>query len=293
MKETFNLDKYSRFSLQNPFDFSKNSSIGCGGFATAIFYPNSIEEWMVLMEELNKDGIRYYVLGNLTNVLPPDGFTDFVVVSTKRVDGLAMGEKVFAYAGVTSGALLRACKRERRTGAEFLRGIPCTLGGALYMNAGAGDKYISEIVDNVMVLREGKRRILSLEECEYAYKHSVFMENGDVILGATLRLEKGTEEEIEEKENYYLARRQHLPKGRSMGCVFKNPDGVYAGELIERSGLKGFRIGGAKISEEHANFIINDGEATSADVKALITFIKNAVRAQYGICLEKEIRYLE
>ena len=161
------------------------------------------------------------------------------------------------------------------------------------MNAGAGDKYISEIVENVMVLRDGKKRILSLKECEYAYKHSVFMENTDVILGATLRLDKANEEEIEREEKYYLSRRKHLPKGKSMGCVFKNPNGKYAGDLIERSGLKGFRIGGAKISEKHANFIINDGGATSADIKALIMLIKNAVQAQYGICLEEEIRYIE
>lgn len=293
MNETFNFDKYSRFSLQQPFDFSKNSSIGCGGFATVAFYPNSVAELIALTEELKKDGVRYHVLGNLTNVLPPDDATDSVIVSTKRVDGIVIGENVFVYAGVTSGALLRACRREKRLGAGFLSGIPCTLGGALYMNAGAGGKYISEIVENVMVLREGKKYILPLKECDYAYKHSVFMQNDDVILGATLRLERATEEEIEKEEKHYLGKRRHLPKGKSMGCVFKNPAGKNAGDLIERSGLKGFRIGGATISQEHANFIINEGNATSTNVKALITLIKNAVRLQYGVCLEEEIRYLE
>ena len=264
-----------------------------GGFATAIFYPHSVAEWIALMEELEKDGIRYYVLGNLTNVLPPDGVSDCVIVSTKRVDGIAVGDNVFIYAGVTSGALLRACKREGRSGAEFLIGIPCTIGGALYMNAGAGGKYLADIVENVMVFRGGKKQMLSLKDCEYGYKHSVFMENQDVILGATLRLDKADEEEICQAEEYYLSRRMHLPKGKSMGCVFKNPKDAFAGELIERSGLKGLRIGKAKISEEHANFIINEGGATSSDVKALITLVKNAVRSQYGIVLEEEIRYLE
>ena len=293
MNEVFDFAKYSRFCLQKPFDFSKNSSIGCGGYATLVFYPNSVAEWIALIEQLREDGVPYYVLGNLTNVLPPDGASKRVVVSTKRVDGIVVGDNVFAYAGVTSGELLQACKREQRSGVEFLSGIPCTLGGALYMNAGAGGKYMSDVVENVMILRGGKKQILSLEECEYDYKRSVFMQNEDIILGATLRTEKSTAEEIAKEEKNYLVKRKYLPKGKSMGCVFKNPEGLYAGELIERSGLKGLRVGGAKISSEHANFIINEGNASSADLKALVALVKNAVKAQYGVCLEEEIRYLE
>ena len=293
MDEVFDFAKYSRFCLQKPFDFSKNSSIGCGGFATLVFYPNSVLEWIALIEQLREDKIPYYVLGNLTNVLPPDGASTRVVVSSKRVDGIVMGDNVFVYAGVTSGELLQACRREQRSGMEFLSGIPCTLGGALYMNAGAGGKYMSDIVENVMVLRDGKKCMLSLKECEYGYKHSVFMQNEDIILGATLRTQKSSAQEIEKEEKNYLSRRKSLPRGKSMGCVFKNPEGLYAGDLIERSGLKGLRVGGAKISGEHANFIINEGYATSADIKTLIALIKNAVKAQYGVCLEEEIRYLE
>jgi UDP-N-acetylmuramate dehydrogenase len=257
------------------------------------FFPNSMEELVALVETLKLEGIRYQVLGNLTNVLPLDGIADFVVVSTKRMTGLVMGNRVFVYAGTTSNALLRACKREKRGGAEFLSGIPCTLGGALYMNAGAGGKYISEIVESVTVLRDGKMHILPLKDCAYAYKQSVFMQNEDVILGASLNLEKTTDEEIAKNELYYLSRRKHLPKGRSMGCVFKNPPSVFAGELIEKSGLKGVRIGGAKISEEHANFIINEKNATAKDIRALIALAKDRVQARYGVCLEEEIRYLE
>ena len=119
------------------------------------------------------------------------------------------------------------------------------------------------------------------------------MENGDVILGATLRLQDGTLAEIEERKRYYTARRAHLPTGKSMGCVFKNPDNRSAGELIEKSGLKGMRVGGAVVSEKHANFILNDNNATPADIKSLIMLIKNAVFAQYGVALQEEIRYLE
>ncbi len=292
MKYALDIENYLDFTLEESFDFAKNSSIGCGGMAAIAFYPQNVAELAALVAKLKKDGAKYYVLGNLTNVLPPDGFSQTVVISMKKLSSMAFGETVFAYAGVTSGALLRACRNEKRSGAEFLNGIPCTLGGALYMNAGADGKYISEIVESVLVLRKGERRILSLKGCEYSYKKSVFMENEDIILGASLRLEHATEESILEKENYYQKRRLHLPKGRSMGCVFKNPTGNSAGVLIEGCGLKGMRVGGAVISTEHANFILNDRGATSTDVRALITVAKNAVYAQYGIRLEEEIRYL-
>ena len=114
----------------------------------------------------------------------------------------------------------------------------------------------------------------------------------DVILGATLGLKKAVLQEIDDKIHAFRARRAHLPKGKSMGCVFKNPTGYFAGTLIENSGLKGLRIGGAVVSSEHANFIINDQGAKSSDVKRLIETVKNAVFAQYKIRLEEEIRYI-
>ena len=145
---------------------------------------------------------------------------------------------------------------------------------------------------SVLIYRKGETRLVSRADCEYTYKHSAFMENGSVILGAYLHLVDETVEKIRERENYYRQRRAHLPKGKSMGCVFKNPNGVNAGELIEHSGLKGLRVGGAYVSSEHANFIINDGTAKSKDIKSLISLIKAAALAQYGIRLEEEIRYI-
>ncbi len=291
MKKVFDFSNYVEFLRRSPFDFSKNSSIGCGGFAPVAFYPQSVPELTSLVDRLTEEGIPYCVLGNLTNVLPSDEGMQGAVISTKKLLGITAGERLFAYAGETSGTLLRACKSAGLSGAEFLSGVPCTLGGAAYMNAGAAGKYLSEIVESVLVLRAGKRITLSLEECDYAYKKSVFMKNDDVILGVTLRLQSSTVAEIEKREGSYIERRKHLPKGRSMGCVFKNPEGYAAGELIERSGLKGLRVGGAKVSKEHANFIINEG-GTARDIKTLIKLVKNAVLAQYGVALQEEIRYL-
>ena len=276
---------------ETPFVFSAHSSIGCGGFARTAYYPETVESLQSLIKALKEKDVPFYVVGNMTNVLPPDGESRRVFIVTKRLAQTDIDNGYFG-AGVTSGALLRACRSAHKSGAEFLAGIPCTLGGALYMNAGAAGVYISEIVESVTVLRGENILVLPVCDCRYAYKTSVFMQNDDVILGGKLRLKTADDETIKQETSRFLERRKHLPKGKSMGCVFKNPDGATAGKLIDGAGLKGLRIGGAKVSEEHANFIINDKNATSAEIRTLIGIIKNAVFAQYKIRLQEEIRYL-
>ncbi len=292
MKGSVRLSAFDEIKV-SPFDFARKSSVGCGGVASVAYYPRSVEEMALLVRTLEGEGIPYVVLGNMTNVLPPEGRMEKIVLSTKGLRGVQTGEKLFAYAGVGSGELLAAARREKMEGVEFLYGIPCTLGGALYMNAGAGGAYIAELVERVLVLRKGKLEFLPVSECGYAYKTSIFMKNEDIILGGELRLKTGSLEGIEERIFYYKNKRAHLPTEPSMGCIFKNPTGGFAGDWIERSGLKGMRIGGARVSPKHANFIVNEGNATPTDIRALIVLIKNAVRAQYGIELEEEIRYLE
>ena len=292
MKGKFNLSAYEAFSHKTDVAMASHSTIGCGGNARTVFYPQSVAETKALLCKLEGDKIPYYVVGNMSNLLPPDEGTEIPLICTANLNGVTVSEGAFVYAGAKSGALLSICKRNQKSGAEFLYGIPCTLGGALFMNAGAGGAYIDEIVESVLVYRKGETKLVPRKECGYSYKHSVFMDDGGVVLGAALRLTDATDEEIAERESFFKARRAHLPKGKSMGCVFKNPEGYSAGDLIERSGLKGLRIGGAVVSGEHANFIINDKNATAKDIKTLITLIKNAVSAQYGIRLEEEIRYI-
>ncbi len=284
---------FENFTFQKNFNFSKGSAIGSGGIARMAFEPQTFQELSRLIEQLNAHGIEYYVLGNLSNVLPPDGVSKRVIIKTARFQDVDFSRSLFVSAGTTSGGLLRLCRLLKKSGAEFLTGIPCTLGGALYMNAGVSGKYVAELVERVTVLREGKKIELAVSECEYAYKSSVFMKNKDVILGARLKLADSSAEKIEEEIRCYAKRRLHLPKGKSMGCVFKNPSGYAAGALVEGAGMKGLRFGGAVVSTEHANFILNDGGATSAQIKTLIQTLKNAVYAQYKIELEEEIKYLE
>ncbi len=281
------LDKQNSVS---PFDLAKNSSIGVGGYAEIAYAPQTDEELLRLVQTLTKQGKPYFVVGNMTNVLPADGKSKRVFILTKNLNGI---DGNYFGAGVTAGQFLKYCKEQNVSGGEFLAGIPCTLGGALYMNAGVAGAYIGDIVESVRVLRKGKLHTLKKEDCAYAYKTSAFMGTDAVILGATLRLQTADKITIEEKLAHYKDRRKHLPKGKSMGCVFKNPENLVAGQLIEGAGLKGLRVGGAHISKSHANFIINDACATSAHVRSLIEIIKNAVFAQYKIRLREEINYLE
>lgn len=286
-----NFSVYTDCLTERPFDFSRHSTIGCGGTAPIAFYPRSVAEMQRLLTRLTEENTPFCVFGNLSNVLPPDEGMDRAVVCTKKMVGVQFGEENFVEAGITAAGLLRTCRLAKKTGVEFLYGIPCTLGGALFMNAGAGGVYVDRIVESVLVWRKGETLIVPKADCGYAYKKSVFMENGDVILGAYLRLEDGTVKEIDERIEYYAQRRVHLPKGKSMGCVFKNPEGSFAGAWIEKAGLKGKRVGGAVVSELHANFIINDKGATAADIRRLIAQIKNEVQICFHIELREEIRY--
>lgn len=278
------------YFFETPYLFAKHATIGCGGFSPLAVFPKTKEEFGSLIRRLKSGKIDYYILGNLSNVLPPTKKTNRVVLSTKRLTQITSTQNgVYVQAGVTSGALLAYCKQRSKTGVEFLTGIPCTLGGALYMNAGVNGAHMQDIVQSVDVFYQGKLIAWSLGECEYAYKSSRFMREDCAIVGARLILPNATDQEIIEKIKAYDSRRAHLPKGRSMGCVFKNVNGESAGKWIEGAGLKGMAIGGAFVSKEHANFIINGGAATVTDICALIRLIKNAVFAQYKVQLQEEI----
>lgn len=272
------------------YDFKKGSTIGVGGKGNAV-YPRSFTEMIEIVDACRRMDIPYRVLGLLSNVLPPEKENGTLYILTKKLVGITMGEAPLVYSGVSSAELLRQCRRYGKSGAEFLAGIPCTVGGAAYMNAGVSGRYFEEIVHSVIAYENGELKTYTREECAYSYKHSRFMDGG-VILAVILRLNDETPQAVAEKIEEYLKKRNRLPKGKSMGCIFKNPIGASAGELIERAGLKGVRIGGAVVSEEHANFIINDHNASVADIKRLIALVKTAVFEKLGVKLQEEIGYL-
>ncbi len=287
------LQKGLQVECEREFDLANASTIGVGGKAAFAFKPKSLKELMRLVDAFDEDSVSFLVLGKMSNVLPPDGRLEKPIVLTTNLRELEFSKGVFAEAGVTSGMFIKECAKHGKTGAEFLSGIPCTIGGAAYMNAGAGGKYLSDIVKRVLVYKQRKLCLIAKKNCGYEYKRSVFMENDAIILGVEFALDDAATEEILDNRKCILQGREWLPKGRSAGCIFKNPLGESAGKLIEGAGLKGLRVGGAVVSEIHANFIINDKGATAADVKKLIALIKNAVFAQYKVRLEEEIRIID
>lgn len=275
---------------EKPFDYAKHSTIGCGGKARQGYYPRSEIELCALLKQLPE---RPLILGNLSNVLPPDAGMDKAVVCTKKMTAIRRdGDSVYAEAGVTSGRFLQYLTQAGLSGLEFLAGIPCTVGGILYMNGGAGGQYIADRTVSVRIYRDGQVTDLPTADCAYAYKQSIFMQTGDVILGGKFHLTPTTPDTVKTEIQRWLLKRAHLPQGKSMGCVFKNPQGYTAGQLIDGAGLKGLRVGGALVSNQHANFIINDQNATAEDIRTLITQIKERVWQTYAVRLEEEIRYL-
>ena len=168
------------------------------------------------------------------------------------------------------------------------------------MNAGAGGKHVSDILESALVYGDGDMRVYTAKECGFSYKESAFMKRGEAILGITLRLKKSSPAAVEAAISRAKEARAHLPRGKSLGCVFKNPPSLTAGEnrisagkLIESAGMKGRRAGGAEVSEKHAHFIVNEGGATYKDVRSLIEEVRRAVYETQGVRLEEEIRYLD
>ena len=271
---------------KTPFHFDRETSIGVGGISPVAYYPRTMAEMIGLLRELKTP---YYLLGNGTNVLPPEK-SDRVVVKTTRLSFIKE-DTMFVSCGAQVSTLLKLCKKGY-TGAEFLAGIPASIGGLLYMNGGANGRFISSIVKGVVVFQKGEIVYRKREDCDYSYKHSRFMSESCVILGAYFSLIREDPQKVQERIEKVLEGRKRLPKGRSMGCVFKNPEGDSAGRLIDLAGLKGARIGGAVVSPEHANFIIAERGAKREDIVRLIDRMKREVYKKFQIRLEEEIRYI-
>jgi len=237
-------------------------------------------------------------MGGGSNILANDKGFEGLAVKTQNSDIKSKNSEICAGAGAKLNDLVKLSVKKSLTGLEWAAGIPGTLGGAIYGNAGwpSNKKNISAAIKSVDVLEASQNfevKKFSAEKCGFGYRDSAFKHNKNlIILAACLKLEKGDRKKIEEEISETLkARKNKIPVGFSAGCVFKNPPGFFAGELIEKCGLKGKKIGGAKISEKHANFIINSGKAKSEDVIKLINLIKGEVKNKLGVALEEETQY--
>ena len=241
--------------------------------------------------------LPFFVLGGGSNTLVSDrGFKGLVIKVESRMLKVE-GSSIYAEAGVSLSESVSTALENNLAGLEWTAGIPGTIGGAIYGNAGAFGKSMGDSVKKVEVLdtKDLRFKICDLRKCKFGYRDSAFKRNKNlIILSVTLQLKKGNKKEIEKKIKEYLKyRKKNQPLNfPSAGSIFKNPPGFFAAKLIEDCGLTGKKIGKAKISEKHANFILNLGGAKAKDVKKLIKLIKQKVKKKFGVKLEEEIQYL-
>ncbi|HNY65811.1 MAG TPA: UDP-N-acetylmuramate dehydrogenase [Deltaproteobacteria bacterium] len=266
------------------------TTMRCGGTIARLYEPDTREQLAELVSLLDS----FIVLGGGSNTIFGDGTVETPVIRLgKGFGNIEHQEGILTVgASVSTSALLGYCLRNALSGLEFLSGIPGTIGGALWMNAGTTDRGIMDTVLVVEYLDKDGLQTVARKEVPYRYRCGGFPE-GIIITGARLDVHQSSPEEVREKVEAFMEKRRAQPKGHSAGSVFKNPPGSPAGYLIEQAGLKGLRYGGAKISEIHANFIINDGHATAADIKALISLAKGKVRELFGVELKEEVRIVD
>lgn len=282
------------------YSLKQANTFKIGGCTPLAIFPKNKEEAVFVIRGLLEAELPYLTLGNGSNVLIPDEGTEKIIVFTSEMTDIQFRvEKDFTFitadAGVKLTHLAKEAAAHSLTGLEFAYGIPGTVGGAVMMNAGAYGGEIKDVVtDTLYIDNTGDVQLCTGEQHQFGYRKSLFS-GGDVVVSSVFKLRVGKEEEIEAKMVDYMSRRKEKQplEYPSAGSVFKRPEGHFAGALIEQCGLKGFQIGGAKVSEKHAGFIVNVSDATCQDVKALILHIQKTVKEQCGVSLEPEVRFLD
>ena len=273
---------------------SRHTTFRCGGPATLFLRPENEDELVRVVSLLKDNGQPYMLLGNGSNLLVSDKGYQGAVISLERLSELSLeGEtSIRAQAGVLNSRIASFARENSLAGFEFAAGIPGTIGGAMIMNAGAYGGEMKLITTSVRAITpDGEVKELSAEDCDFGYRTSVLKREGYVVLSALLQLQKGNEKEITDlMTELALKRKEKQPlEYPSAGSTFKRPEGYFAGKLIEDAGLKGFSVGDAAVSDKHCGFVINKGQATSADIYKLIREVQKKVFEDSGVTLEPEV----
>ncbi len=269
-----------------------------GGPITLMIEPPHEDALVAALRAARQSGVFSLVLGRGSNVLFPDEGIEGVAVRTCAVRNIEIeGSLMTATCGATLAEIARTTQKAALTGLEFAHGIPGTLGGALFMNAGAYGGEMSQVIRSVRLYDTERDEIITMsgEQMEFSYRHSIVQSHPEwTVLSATMVLTQDDPEAIEARMQDYMQRRRDKQplEYPSAGSTFKRPEGAFAGQLIEQSGLKGYRIGGAMVSPKHAGFIINTGGATALDVRRLIEHVRATVLRDHGIELESEVQIL-
>ncbi len=278
---------------------ARYTTIKTGGPADLLYYPADLEDLKNTLRLCKAEKVNYFILGNGSNLLIRDGGIRGVVIRLHRLLSQFKIEKeeedfvwIRAEAGVATPKLVEFCKQKGFSGIESLYGIPGTLGGALIMNAGTREGEIGDAVEEVKALdSSGELKIYPRKKLHFEYR-DLEIPRSEVLLETLLKLTKQSPEKVAEKISFFQKRRHETqPLDQpNMGSVFKNPPKKFAAELIEELGLKGVRVGKARLSEKHANWIVNEGGASSKDVLVLIGLIRDKVKELTGIRLETEVK---
>ena len=296
------LNTLIRFCEENSVEFKVNepmnlhTSFKIGGAADIFISVRSSAELSAVIKMCGELNIPHFILGKGSNLLVSDSGFEGAVISLARMNGISVdGDKITCGAGAALSDVCRAALESSLAGLEFAYGIPGSIGGAVYMNAGAYGGEISAVTLSAeCLIKDGSIVSIKAENMDFGYRKSVFKENGMTIISAVLKLHKGDKKEIEEKMQDYISRRKSKQplEYPSAGSFFKRPEGYFAGALIEKNGLKGVSVGGAQVSQKHAGFIINLGGATCEDVKELSRKVSETVLANDGVKLEREVIFI-
>ncbi len=275
------------------------TSFKAGGNAAALVTVETVEQLRQVLADVHETGAASLLLGNGSNTLFKDsGYAGVVIKlgeSFSACEHLG-GGRVTAGASVLMSVLAKYLLRESLSGFEFASGIPGSLGGAVFMNAGAYGGELKDILVSAMaVSRDGSQvREFTAEELELSYRHSALEDNGYIVVSAQLQLQPGEQEEIQARMRELMEKRNSKQPVQypSAGSTFKRPEGYFAGKLIEDAGLKGVAVGGAQVSVLHSGFVINTGGATATDILDLMALVQNTVYDQFGVKLEPEVRII-
>lgn len=275
----------------NKYTFTKT-----GGPADFLAFPKSVTEVKALLEECRQNNLPWMVLGNASNLIVRDGGIRGLVIMLEKLNHIEVnGNQITSQAGAKLIDTTYVALEHHLTGFEFACGIPGSIGGAVFMNAGAYGGEIKDVFVSCEVLYpDGQIKTLSAKEMAFSYRHSAIQKQHCIVLSATFDLQVGNYDEIKAKmdELTHLRASKQPLEYPSCGSVFKRPVGHYTGPLIEQAGLKGMTIGGAQVSEKHAGFIVNINHATATDYVNLIQYIQKVIKEKFDVTLETEVRII-
>lgn len=295
------MEKIATENIVIDADMSKEVSFKASGKADMLVEPQNIEQLKFLLKVLDEEKISHIIMGNGSNLLIKDGGYRGVVVKIAgndfcKMEVLEDGLKVKVGAATLMSTFARFLMNEELVGFEFASGIPGSIGGAVFMNAGAYGGEIKDVLLEVTaVSKDGMdEKVITVDELDLGYRHSALHESGYIVVDATFKFSKGSKEEILENITELSKKRNEKQPVNypSAGSFFKRPTGYFAGKLVQDAGLKGYTVGGAQVSELHSGFVINIGGATATDIVKLMHHCQETVYEKFGVKLEPEVRIL-